>query len=318
MFARLLSYYYLFIFMLHKNNIHHGRYDLQALCKTVPALSAFIINKPNGELTLNFADAKAVKLLNKALLMHHYRIRYWDIPDGFLCPPIPSRADYIHHLAEFLHSKVRDKGQPVHALDIGTGANCIYPIIGHQCYQWHFTATDIQLPSVNNAQKICDKNQLSHAITVKHQTDARYIFKNIITPDARFDITLCNPPFHASLADAMAANANKKSKLAKNKQKRQSYLQQQTSSTKEALNFGGQQSELWCKGGEITFLKQYIQESKEFGHQVDWFSSLVSKAENLFPLTKKLKQLSARHISEINMRHGQKVTRVLVWSWRFE
>lgn len=39
------------------------------------------------------------------------------------------------------------------------------------------------------------------------------------------------------------------------------------------LNFGGQQQELWCEGGEVAFITQMIAESQQFGRQVKWFTS---------------------------------------------
>ncbi len=40
----------------------------------------------------------------------------------------------------------------------------------------------------------------------------------------------------------------------------------------DALNFGGQQQELWCEGGEVAFIKKMIEESKGFAKQVMWFT----------------------------------------------
>ena len=71
-------------------------------------------------------------MLNKALLKHYYDIGKWNIPDNYLCPPIPGRADYIHHIADLLGSKNNNKiptGNKIICLDIGVGANCVYPII---------------------------------------------------------------------------------------------------------------------------------------------------------------------------------------------
>jgi len=93
---------------LHPRNRHHQRYDLPALCQAHPELQGFITLNPVGEQTIDFANPLAVKALNKALLAHFYAVKHWDIPDGFLCPPVPGRADYIHHLADLL------------ALDTGT------------------------------------------------------------------------------------------------------------------------------------------------------------------------------------------------------
>ncbi|MEE6801750.1 RlmF-related methyltransferase, partial [Escherichia coli O8:H10] len=113
---------------LHPRNRHRSRYDLDALCIDEPNLRGFIIATPAGEPTVNFADPEAVKALNKALLAHFYGVKHWDIPDGFLCPPVPGRADYIHHLADLLAETSVDGAIPrqTSVLDIGTGANCIY------------------------------------------------------------------------------------------------------------------------------------------------------------------------------------------------
>ena len=87
---------------LHPRNRHHQRYDLPALCQAHPDLQGYITLNPLGEQTIDFANPQAVKALNKALLAHFYAVKHWDIPDGFLCPPVPGRADYIHHLADLL------------------------------------------------------------------------------------------------------------------------------------------------------------------------------------------------------------------------
>lgn len=87
---------------LHPRNRHQNRYDFTALQQANPELTAFVRRSPAGEPTIDFADPLAVKALNRALLAHHYQVKNWDIPDGFLCPPVPGRADYIHHLADLL------------------------------------------------------------------------------------------------------------------------------------------------------------------------------------------------------------------------
>ena len=130
---------------LHPRNPHKGRYDLEALCNALPALNGFIRTNPAGQKTINFSCEQAVLHLNKALLAHHYRIQNWQIPKGYLCPPIPGRADMIHYLADLLAESNGGElttGCHVRCLDIGTGANCIYPIIGHRTYGWQFLASD--------------------------------------------------------------------------------------------------------------------------------------------------------------------------------
>lgn len=126
---------------LHPLNKHRTRYDFKQLIGSFPALAPFVkLNKYQDE-SIDFSDAKAVKMLNSALLKQFYDIEFWDIPNGYLCPPIPGRADYIHHVAELLGSFKNEKipkGASIKCLDVGVGANCVYPIIGNKEYGWSF------------------------------------------------------------------------------------------------------------------------------------------------------------------------------------
>ena len=81
------------------------------------------------------------------------------------------------------------------------------------------------------------------------------------------------------------------------------------------LNFGGQKAELWCEGGEAAFLANMIAQSKEFATQCLWFSSLVSKKENLPGAKKALSRVGARQVRVIDMAQGNKVSRILSWSF---
>nr|MBP6384893.1 RlmF-related methyltransferase [Aeromonas sp.] len=76
-----------------------------------------------------------------------------------------------------------------------------------------------------------------------------------------------------------------------------------------------QKAELWCEGGEAGFLATMIVQSKEFAAQCLWFSSLVSKKENLLAAKKALAQVGARQVRVIDMAQGNKVSRILAWSF---
>jgi 23S rRNA (adenine1618-N6)-methyltransferase len=285
---------------LHPNNPHKGKYDFEVLSKNIPQLKEYIRKNPRGEDTIDFSDNEAVILLNKALLKTFYNIDNWDIPKSFLVPPIPGRADYIHYIAELLEKK-----DNVKVLDIGTGANCIYPIIGSQSYGWNFLASDIDSKSIENAQKIIDANKnLKDKIILKLQKNRDNIFEGIIDKTDRFDLTMCNPPFHSSLEAAIKANERKVSNLNKGNKE-----------IKKGFNFGGQKAELWCNGGELLFLKKMAKESVKFSSQVNWFTSLVSDKDNIKPLGKLLEKLGAKEVKVLEMSQGQKISRVLAWKF---
>ena len=292
---------------LHPRNFHNNRYDFKELIKTKPELKEFV--KPNkyGDISIDFANPEAVISLNKALLAHFYSIKNYTIPNGYLCPPIPGRADYIHHIADLLAScnnGIIPKGKTVKGLDVGIGANGIYAIIGSSVYDWDFVGSDIEIESIKSVENIVNSNEsLKGKIECRLQTNPENIFTGIINKDDFFDFTLCNPPFHKSLKDAMEGNKRKVQNLTKEK------------TAKNALNFGGKNNELWCKGGEITFIKNMIKESLEFKNNSLWFTTLVSKKENLPFIYKALEDIKAVEIKTIDMSQGQKITRIVAWTF---
>jgi len=284
---------------LHPNNKHQQGYDFLELCKAYPPLSEFVFKNKYQTTTIDFSNPKAVKALNTALLFLHYNISYWDFPDDNLCPPIPGRANNIHYLADLLKSSSIDKN--VRILDIGTGASCIYPLLGNAEYNWQFVGTDIDKKALENAQHIIDKNKLTKEISLRFQPDKSHILKGVLSTTDRFDATICNPPFHDSEEAALAATKRKLKGLRKEGE----FLR----------NFGGKENELWYKGGEKAFINTYVYESSLLKKQCYWFSTLVSKKENVRPIKVFLKKLKATEVKTIVMHHGNKITRIVAWTF---
>lgn len=288
---------------LHPRNLHRDPYDFEQLISCVPELKHYVFVNAYQSVTINFSLPKAVKLLNKALLLHFYKVQDWDIPDGNLCPPIPGRADYIHYIADLIGEK-DPQNSDIKGLDIGTGANLVYPLIAHCSYGWKMLGTDINDISLKNAEYILSQNpDLLPFIHLKKQPETQRIFKNIIDKEDRFAFSMCNPPFHDSEESAMKGNFRKTKNLKKSTVK------------KPLLNFGGQQSELWCEGGELAFITNMIRESTLYSSQILWFTCLVSKKENLSKLTFLLKKIKAVDFRIIEMSQGQKISRILAWTF---
>ncbi len=303
---------------LHPRNKHNNNYDFAALIATCPELKEFVETNQYGNESINFSDPRAVKALNKALLAHFYDVPFWDIPEGYLCPPIPGRADYIHNIADLLaysNGKVLPTGKSVRGLDIGVGANCVYPIIGHREYQWSFVGSDIDPQALKMASFIANNNpSLKKGIECRLQKNKDNIFKGVIKPQDEFTFTMCNPPFHASEAEATAGSERKQQNLAINKSKKGHSFD--ASKAKNTLNFGGQKAELWCEGGELAFIIKMAQESCEFSQQVQWFTTLVSKKENVEALYQELARLGIRTIRTVDMAQGQKISRFIAWTFQ--
>lgn len=291
----------------HERNKHRSRYDFDALTKALPALSNFVAFNKYGDKSVDFANPDAVKTLNRALLKYFYKVEFWDIPEGYLCPPIPGRADYIHYAADLLASANAQKvptGTKIKVLDIGIGANCIYPIIGNASYGWSFVGSDIEIGAIKSAKNIVQANaNLGKHIEIRQQTDKTSIFKNIIHKQEKFHLSICNPPFHASAAEASAGSQRKNTNLGFKK------------AATPVLNFGGKNAELWTKGGEIGFITKMIDESLLFKNQCLWFTTLVSKSENLGGITAMLNRASALDVRIAEMRTGNKLTRLVAWTF---
>lgn len=291
---------------LHPRNRHAGGYDFPRLVKAHPELAPFVRPAPHGGPSIDFANPEAVKTLNRALLAEAYGIRGWDLPAGYLCPPIPGRADYVHHLADLLATDgggTIPRGAQVRGLDVGTGASLIYPLIGHGDYGWTFVGTDIDHTALDAARRILTANPAcAEAISLRRQNDPNATFTGVLSPEERFDFCLCNPPFHGSLKEARTAAQDKWRKLGRD-------------ASRPARNFGGQGSELWCEGGEAGFLRRMIEESVALPDRVKWFTSLVSKSATLGGLQHRLRQVGAVEIRAVPMAQGQKQSRFLAWTF---
>jgi 23S rRNA (adenine1618-N6)-methyltransferase len=296
---------------LHPRNRHRGRYDLPQLIQTSPELGQFVADNAYGDASIDFANPAAVKALNRALLKQFYGIENWDVPAGYLAPPIPGRADYLHYLADLLadsNAGEIPRGRSIRVLDVGVGANCIYPIIGHREYGWRFVGTDNDAVAVRMAKQIVAGNRvLNGAVDIRLQPSSADIFSGVIKPTEHFDLTMCNPPFHASAAEAEAGSRRKASNLGQSVGTGQG--------NKPVLNFGGQPNELWTPGGEATFLWRMAEESAHLRQNCYWFTSLVSKKDTLPGLYKSLKKLQATEVRTIGMTQGQKVSRFVAWTF---
>jgi len=292
---------------LHPRNKHRSRYDFKQLITSCLELASFVSLNIYGDESIDFANAEAVKMLNKALLLHYYNIEYWEIPENYLCPPIPGRADYIHHISDLLGAYNYGKipsGSKVKCLDIGIGANCVYPIIGVKEYGWSFIGSDIDPLSIKSANKIIEQNKtLIGKIECRLQNDPNDFFYGIIAKEELIDLSICNPPFHASQAEAQAGTLRKLSNLNDKK------------IDNPKLNFGGQSNELWYKGGEERFVRNMIRQSKKFATNCFLFSSLISKQSTLKSTYKILEEVGALEVKTVSMGQGNKTSRLIAWTF---
>ena len=292
---------------LHSRNKNRERYDLNALTTANPKLKNYVRPNKFGVQSVDFSNPVAVKFLNKAILNHYYGIKNWKFPDENLCPPIPGRADYIHHIADLLSENdfgAIPFGDKINCLDIGIGASCIYPIIGVIEYGWNFIGSDIDPKSITSTQNIITSNSLlKDKIECRLQRNSKNIFLGTIGQKDKIDVTICNPPFHSSLEDARKGTRRKIENLSGEKVK-----------TPE-LNFSGVGHELICDGGEYKFIQNMIRESEKFSKNCYWFSTLVSKQSNLKGIYNLLEKIEVNQVKTIPMGTGNKSSRIVAWTF---
>ena len=295
---------------LHSRNKNRDKYDLSALTICNPELKKYIVPNRSGGDSIDFSNPLAVKVLNRALLNHYYGIENWEFPDENLCPPIPGRADYIHHIADILAENNFGKiptGENVICLDVGLGASCIYPIVGVTEYDWTFIGSDIDPNAIASAQNIIDSNaSLKNRVECRLQENSSDVFYGIVSKEEKIELTICNPPFHASIEEAQKGSRRKAKNLSGKNVK------------SPRLNFSGIASELVCEGGENQFIQNMIRESLEFSKTCYWFSTLVSKQSNLKGIYRLLENSAATQIKMVPMGTGNKSSRIVAWTFKFQ
>ena len=336
----------------HPRNSFQGTYDIDQLTAAFPPLDTHVILGPTGRSTISFADPIAVRALNTALLVADYGVtpEYNELlPKGALVPPVPGRADYVHHIADMLATTTSlghvPMGPSITGMDIGTGASCIYPTIATSLYGWKMIASDIIPASIASAQNIVRANNHRNLIDIRLQENRSSIFDGILKEGEVIDFCMCNPPFYTSREAFQAENARKLRGLAKSRANRKGTrsrsLEDRTKYTikgKTAIatsnNFGGSDSDLWCPGGEVAFVQQIISESKskQYWDKCLWFTSLVSRKDNSDKIEYSLLASSAKRrrvnnsgagkkerqvqiVKRISMGAGIKSSTILIWSF---
>ncbi|WP_304145458.1 23S rRNA (adenine(1618)-N(6))-methyltransferase RlmF [Mesoflavibacter zeaxanthinifaciens] len=279
---------------------HTNNYNFEVLIDNYPKLQPFVFKNKYGNLTINFSEAKAVRALNTAILKANYGINYWNFDDNNLTPPIPSRVAYINLLKDLLLSS--NLVGNVKVLDIGTGANCIYPLLGQSIYNWQFVGTDVNKNSIKQAEKIIAENKLEDEVSIRFQSNPNQIFQGILTKTDTFTLTMCNPPFYKDETEANSATL-----------KKLKGLNQDTNSINR--NFSGISNELWYKGGEKAFLHNYLYESSLFKNKCFWYTTLVANKYNIKSMYASLDKLGAKIIKTLPINIGQKKSRVVAWTF---
>ena len=287
--------------------------------------------------------------MTRSLLAEFYSIQSWTLPRGYLCPPVPQRADYIHTVADLLNASLaagtgddgdarqatEATGPGILGLDIGTGASCIYSLLGLREYGWSFIASDVDEAALKNAEAVLAANGLSRQVCLRrqedlvpfcviflilgslirqptpkrvpllrYQEDPRRILRGVLRRGESIAFTICNPPFHETLDHAHKAATTKWRRLSKGRQ------------VSDAKNYQGQEVELCCEGGEVGFVLRLVEESARPRFQLAclWYSSLLSRQSSMKPIHQRLGELGAKR-RRFEICQGRNVKWVIAWSF---
>lgn len=259
------------------------------------------ILKSNGQ--LDFSNPESVQQLTKSLLKRDFGLTI-ELPPDRLCPPVPNRINYVLWVQNLLdstsdsYSDRYDPGREVIGLDIGTGASCIYPLLGcAQRPKWRFAGTDIDDKSLQFAKKNVVGNHLQDRIKLlQTQSDSPLLPLDIMGLE-NIDFSMCNPPFYESTAEMLAS--------AKAKQ-RPAF----TACT-------GSETEMVTEGGEVAFVSKIIDESLILCHRVQWYTSMLGKFSSVATVIEKLRAHNIGNYAATEFIQGNKTRRWGI-AWSFE
>ncbi|CAM0947560.1 unnamed protein product [Alopecurus aequalis] len=296
--------------------------DFAALAKLYPSFAPFVsVSAGGGRASVDFTDFAATRELTRVLLLHDHGVNWW-IPDGQLCPTVPNRSNYIHWIEDLLSSdlipRISNSSETARGFDIGTGANCIYPLLGASLLGWSFVGSDVTDVALEWAKKNVESNpHLAGLIEIRNANEAPCssnsetaaeeavtentsepvenvlrsippILVGVVKDSEIFDFCMCNPPFFESMEEAG--------------------LNPDTSCA-------GTAEEMACPGGEQAFITRIIEDSVSLRNSFRWFTSMVGRKVNLKILVPKARAVGASVVKTTEFVQGKTARWGLAWSF---
>ena len=239
----------------YNKNIFYNEFkpDFLILIKEFPELKKYIIKHDEKieEFSFDWSNNDLSLLMTKSILNYYFNIKYYDIPKGFLIPPVPSRLNYLNLINELIKDI---KKENIIGVDIGTGANIIYPILGNSIYNWKLICSEINNESYNNAKLILQKNNLEENINLIKQENKNNIFVSIINQENKYTFSMCNPPYYDYEQEIKIEDKKRDTEY----------------------NF----DEVYYEKGELGFFERYFEESICYKKNIFLFTILIGKKSN--------------------------------------
>ncbi|KAI5457102.1 hypothetical protein BGZ63DRAFT_83174 [Mariannaea sp. PMI_226] len=243
-----------------------------------------------------FNDPACVMQLTKTLLRLDFDLKI-ELPDDRLCPPVTNRHNYLLWLKSLLDSTSHEPTrQKVVGLDIGTGASCIYPLLGCAQRPWSFIATDIDEKSLTYAEKNVTLNNLQDRIKVvpRKPTDSLIPLEDLNIDS--IDFTMNNPPFYKS-EEEMTQSAAQKNRP-------------------PSSACTGAKVEMVTDGGEVGFIGRILQESLILRERVQWYTAMFGFLASVVEFVDKLRAHGIDNYAVTEFIQGSQTRRWAV-GWSF-
>ncbi|KAM4044079.1 RNA N(6)-adenosine-methyltransferase METTL16 isoform 1-T2 [Anomaloglossus baeobatrachus] len=271
--------------------------DFAYLASKYPEFKQHVNVSLAGKAGLNFKDPEAVRELTCTLLKEDFGLTI-DIPLERLIPTVPLRLNYIHWVEDLINFHGSDKTTARHGIDIGTGASCIYPLLGATLNGWYFLATEVDDICYNYAKKNVEQNHLADLIKVV-KVPQKTLLMDALKEESGiiYDFCMCNPPFFANQMEAQGVNSRNPRRP-----------------PPSSVNTGGI-TEIMAEGGELEFVKRIIHDSLQLKKRLRWYSCMLGKKCSLAPLKEELRIQGVPKVAHTEFYQGRTMRWALAWSF---
>ncbi|CAN9511617.1 unnamed protein product [Ophioblennius macclurei] len=267
--------------------------DFAYLASRYPDFQQHVHTSLAGRPVVNFKEPEAVRALTCTLLKEDFGLSI-QIPLERLIPTVPLRLNYIHWVEDLTDGRQ----QPRRGIDIGTGASCIYPLLGATMNGWHFLATEVDDICFDFATKNVEQNNLSELIRVV-KVPQKTLLMDALKEETEtvYDFCMCNPPFFANQLEAKGVNSRNSRRP-----------------PPSSVNTGGV-TEIMAEGGELEFVKRIIHDSLQLKKRLRWYSCMLGKKCSLAPLKEELRKQGVAKVTHTEFCQGRTMRWALAWSF---
>ena len=273
---------------MHPRNPYRKKRNFAELASEFPDFAPHVKMFENGNATIDFKDATALRSLTQTLLRKDFDLNVILPPDR-LIPAVPQRLNYVLWIEDLVALMDLPVVTLIRGMDVGTGASAIFPLlICRNNPLWSVVAVDKDPESVNYARQNVERNDLGHRISVRLVDESNDWSKLISESADLFHFLMCNPPFFDrnvsnSIDNEFESNDNNNND--ETPERKQEKSESNCSSVAEAV----------VPGGEVAFVQDMIHKSFAIKQKVQIFSSMLGRKSSLIALKKELKKFQSEN-----------------------